>query len=377
MNVFNIIVKEIKHNLRSFKSMAMMVLFPIVVIVVFGLVFSGFYGNKSPKLENINVLYTINSTGSNTPVFKSFMDAGTKNGLNFIETKDVQAGIRDMKNSRYACFIEVSEENGKINLYKNERVNFDAAIVETMLSTFVQTSNVISEIQNVNPELLSGITKEGPPRYVKPVSLDKKRQPGAMDFYAVTMITMVIIYSAIGALWAINSERVQKTSARLLCSPVKKHEILTGKTIGIFIITLFQIIIVFLFSKYVLHTYWGSNVGAVLLVLMSEIFMAVAMGIGISFIVRDVNTANGILNIVPLFAVFLGGGYIPLEIFNSSLLLKIGSVSPVKWTNDAIFRTIYSNDAGLVPTAVIINIAIAAVFIAAASFISGKEALLQ
>lgn len=50
-----------------------------------------------------------------------------------------------------------------------------------------------------------------------------------MDYYALTMLTLILMYSSIAGVFAIKSETIARTLNRLLCSPVGKHEILIGK----------------------------------------------------------------------------------------------------------------------------------------------------
>ena len=84
----------------------------------------------------------------------------------------------------------------------------------------------------------------------------------------------------------------------------------------------------------------------------------------------------GILNTFIPVMVLLGGGYVPLEVMaqGGSFLYKLSDISPLKWINQSIFRVIYDNDFSLVPTAIMINLAAAAVFIMASSLLYKKEA---
>lgn len=56
-----------------------------------------------------------------------------------------------------------------------------------------------------------------------------RRLKRAMDYYALTMLTLILMYSSIAGVFAIKSETIARTLNRLLCSPVGKHEILIGK----------------------------------------------------------------------------------------------------------------------------------------------------
>ena len=158
---------------------------------------------------------------------------------------------------------------------------------------------------------------------------------------------------------------------RLLCAPVKKYEVLTGKILGALVITSLQVVVVILMSKFLLKTYWGNHMGVILILLASEVAMAVSLGIGVAFLFKN---ERGILNLlIPLIA-FFGGSYLPLEGFGKTMLL-IAKFSPVGWVNKAIFSVIYSNDYSSVATAIIMNLSLAAIFVLIASLSFRKEAI--
>ncbi len=99
--------------------------------------------------------------------------------------------------------------------------------------------------------------------------------------------------------------------------------------------------------------------------------MAVSLGIGVAFMVRN---ERGILNIlVPLMA-FFGGNYIQIEGLGKTMLL-VSNFSPVRWVNKAIFAVTYSNDYSSVAQAILINLGLAAIFVVVASFSFRKEAI--
>ena len=101
-------------------------------------------------------------------------------------------------------------------------------------------------------------------------TIDGKRKPNSTDYYSVTVLTMIIMYSSITGLSSIRKEKNLKTGNRILCSPAKKHEILIGKVMGCIVVTVIQALTVLLFSKLVLNAYWGTNIGAIMALLSQK-----------------------------------------------------------------------------------------------------------
>lgn len=346
-----------------------MVLFPIVLMLVLGTALSGVF-DSSAGFKDIKVIYTIQGEKALAQAGQGFLEKGREMGIKFTAATSVQQGLDNVMNGKYACYVQL-DYNG-VELYKNDRDAFKANLVEALLGIFIQRYNAITEIARVNPAIVSKITlNQNHEEYVKTSSLGDKREPKAMDYYAVTMLTLIIMYSSMSGAYAIKSEKTGKTANRLLSSPVGRHEILIGKTLGVLAITLLQVITVILFSKYILGSYWGSHLGIILMLVAAEVVMAVSLGLGLAFILKD-EVLTGILNLLIPIVVFLGGGYMPIDGLGKTILW-LSQISPLRWVNKAIFQVIYSNDFSSVATAIIINLGIAAVFLTISSFSIRKE----
>lgn len=369
ITIIRVLNKEIIQNIRNVKAMVMMVLFPIILILVLGTALSGSF-DQSAAFKNIDIIYTSPSGGSFVQAFKGFITKGGEMGFNFTEAQSVPEAVARVKNGNYTCFINVSE-NG-LEIYENDKNAFKANLVEGVLGTFIQRYKALSQIALVNPVAVGKIINDqSNPNFVRLSTLGELKQPKALDYYAVTMITLFILYSSMTGAHAIKDEKTAKTMNRLLCAPIKKPQVLTGKILGALVITSLQVLVVILISRFFLKAYWGNHLGIISLLLASEIVMAVSLGIGVGFVVRN---EMGILNfLIPLMA-FFGGSYIQLEGLGKTMLL-VSNFSPVRWVNKAIFAVIYSNDYSSVAEAIIRNLCLAAIFVVIASFTFRKEAI--
>ena len=372
MNTLRILAKEFKQNARDGKANIMMVLFPVVVMIILGAAFSGAFGS-SVDLSNVRVLYSINSSHQLSEGFKGFADeVGRELGIVFEETADENEGIKSISDGTYSCFIALDGNPDAIRLHKNARYDFEANMVESLLKTFIKRYDAISVIAVENPAALGGIMSDTSMDYTEIHSLDGKRRPGSLDYYGVTMLTLILMYASMTGFYGIKSEQNMKTGGRILCAPIRKHEMLIGKVLGGIAVTLAQAGIVIVFSKYVLNVNWGNDITAVILPVITESIMAVSLGTATAFLFKNEGTAVGILNTIIPVVVFFGGGYIPLSNLGQGIL-KISAISPLKWTNDAIFRIIYNSDYSILPTAILINLGAAAVLIAIAALCSRRE----
>jgi ABC-2 type transport system permease protein len=369
MTIIRVFSKEIIQNIRNVKAMVTMILFPIILILVLGTALSGFI-DQSSEFKDINIIYANPGNGSLAQAFQGFVAKGGEMGFNFSDAQSGPEAIERVKNGNFTCFINV-EEN-RLVLYENDRDTSQAQLVEGVLGTFSQRYQALSQIALVNPAAVETILQEqSDPNFVKLATLGELRQPKALDYYAVTMITLFILYASMTGAHAIKDEKTAKTLNRLLCAPIRKYEVLIGKIIGALGITLLQVLVVTMISRFLLKVYWGNHPGIISLLLASEMVMAVSLGIGVSFVIKN---EMGILNfLIPVIA-FFGGSYIPLDSFGKTMLL-VTQLSPVRWVNKAIFAVIYGNDYSSVVPAMLINLGIAVVFIVIASCSFRKEAI--
>ncbi|MEA4825575.1 MAG: ABC transporter permease [Clostridium sp.] len=372
MRILSIVIKELKQNLRDRKAMALMILFPIVLIVILGTAFSKVMGDNI-DLGEIKVIYSVEGKGNVSESFDALKESLKQYNVSFTYTDNKKKAIEDMENSEYSCYVVFNENNKEIKLYKNDRYNFNAGFIEGILNTFVQRYNVINEIAVVNPKVIPNIVKDDKANFVSLESLDKRHQPRAIDYYGVTMTTLIVMYAAMTAGYGMNSERVRNTINRMFVSPLRKQEIFAGKVIGFLLITMIQIGVVVVFGKYVIKVNWGDNIGIILAVLSAEIAMSISIGIAVSFFAKSEAAMTGILNLIIPITIFLGGGYVPIEQINSKVISGLSKMSPVKWINDSMFNVIYRNDYGTVIPAILINIAIALVLLVFASLAFRRE----
>jgi ABC-2 type transport system permease protein len=377
MNILRLIAKEFKLNVRSYKANIMMVLFPIVLILILGAAFSGQF-DSTITLGDMKVLYTEDVGESRhylTDAFKEFRESLTREyGLVFEKTDDADAGMESVKGYKYAGYIQVSDEMGEIRFYNNEKHGgYKSVILESALSSFIKTYGAMEAIAANKPEALGLPQMQSRGEYVSLKSLNQKQQPGSLDYYAVTMVTMILLYASLTGFWSVYGDITQMTAGRVLCAPVKRYEFLTGKVIGCIMITVVQGIVVVLFSKWVLKANWGNDLISVVLLLASYSVMSVSLGVGLAHLFKKKDAANGLLNTIIPVIVFLGGGYVPLSEMGPAFN-GISSISPVKWANTALFKLIYDQDYSQLATSVLINLAAAAVFILISALFSGRGA---
>lgn len=371
MNILSIFKKECIHIIRDIRGNILMILFPIVLILILGTALSPLF-DSGIDLGYIELVYTDEADPYLSSAYREFRQELSKEfGIEFIATDDAKEAISKIADGGQSSYIYLTDRQ-EIRLYKNERYAFEANLIEAMTRTFVEKYNLYKELATKVPDKLESAMAMEIPDLVAVKSLDGKRNIASMDYYAITMLTLILLYSASTSAHSVKREQLLKTGNRLLVSPVKKYEIFTGQVLGAISITVLQGLIVLAFSSFILNAYWGDKPHLVIMVIISEAVMAVSIGIGLSYVIKNVATLSGIINTIIPIMVLLGGGYVPFEVLGESIQ-KISVISPIRWTNQALFRLVYDQDTSYIFIAVAINLAIAAIFIIYASLAYRRE----
>ncbi len=372
MKILNILKKEILENFRDKKAMFLMTLFPMLLITILGTVFSGNFASTI-NIPEVDVIYSINKDVKIDKNFKDFTKEIQKNmKVNFKETKKEKDALEKISNGKADVYIKIPNDK-KIYVYENNVRAFNSQLVSTLLDTFVDKVNMIKEVSSKNPMALSKIKVDNSPNFVNAKTIDGKNSPRGIDYYAVTMLTMTILYgTAVGAM-SIASEIKRRTYKRLICSNTSPLKILFSKILASFLVIAFQSFLIYLFSKYILGTNWGNNKLALISVVASLIFMAVSAGVCIANTIKNEGVMSIIIYMFVPVLTFLGGGYIPLDTISSKMLNCVSNISPLKWSNDAIFKIIFGNDLSIFGTTMLINLGAGVLFLLIAILFPRKD----
>ncbi|MGG3562685.1 ABC transporter permease [Neobacillus rhizosphaerae] len=351
MNIFSIAWKEIKSDFRDRRTLFFMLLFPIVLMLVLGTALSNTFTTSIP-VDDLNVIYTDTTKGEN---FQSFVTEVKKSGVHFKKSTDETKAKKDVQQSKVDGYVKVSDKG--VQLYLNNGNSIEANILQGMLSAYVNQYNIATEIMKTAPDkMAAAFSRDSQANFIKETSLQPDKQPSSMDYYAIVITTMIILYGAMSSSSLIVEERVRGTANRLIASPIRKSDIFIGKVLGSLVSSSLSALLVVQLSKLLFHANWGDHEGMVYLVLLTEIIFAVSLGIGISFLAKTHATPKVIITLVAQLSSFFGGSY--FRIVNPEGFFKfITELSPLTWMNNGLMKLIYANDLSAAIPAITINLA--------------------
>jgi ABC-2 type transport system permease protein len=369
LNVWRIAWKELL-TLRDMKMLVFVIAPPLLFTLILGTVAMNAF-NGSAMVGDIRVLYK-NSVSADdfSKHWDSFVEQSSDSGIQFVSLSGGLDGMAEVTSNRYDGYVEITESGMKY--YESSQWSLESDIAQGVLTAFADRYKLAVVAGNSEPGLIDGIMAGGgQANYVRETSLDTARQPGALDYYAVAMTTLIILYGAMTAGGLIDAERKRHTAARMLAAPVTRGEIFAGKIAGNILQNFICIAFVVLISKYVFNAYWGENLGWVFLVLITQIIFALSLGIGFGYMFKG-NASSTIIMVIIQVAAFFGGSYFQVEDL-SGVLNTIAHFSPLRWTNDAILHMIYADSFMAAIRAIMLNLGFSVLLLSAAVFLMRRR----
>jgi ABC-2 type transport system permease protein len=337
-----------------------MMAFPIVLMLILGSALSKDFDQKI-KIDNVHVLYKTTASSEVSSYFQAFIKEAKDTGISFKKAADGMNGKKEVEGNHYTAFVEVTNKGFK--LYGSSQNSIEESILQGMLTAFADKYNLTAAVASVNPAKVSTVLASPAKHdFIAERSLQSTKEAGSIDYYAIVMTTMIALYSAMYGIGLLRDERVNHTSIRLLAAPIRKGEIFLGKIVGCVLVNMICIIAIVIFSHYVYKADWGSHIGLILLVLISEIFLAVSFGLGISYVTKTNEASRTIITLVIQLASFFGGAYFKIE-GATGVLKFITDLSPLTWANQGITKIIYANDLSAAILPITLNLGISLLFL--------------
>lgn len=325
MNIIHIAFYTIKRYVIDMKALLTMVAFPLLLILILGISLNSTFGTINYEKIKIEVY---SSERQNFNDFTNFIKSQNYNNIFIEKAVSKEKGINEVKNGEITAFVAIEtlqNSNKIISTYVYKKDNLECSIVENLVNSY----------------------KNKPAGSVKLSSLDNSavdntgKYPRAIDYYAVTMLVMIVFYAAEECSSLLGEDFCTDVKNRVKSLPVKKMEIILGKIFGTTFSVFIWIGAVVLITKFVYRVNWGDNLLFIFCCILLVSFLSANLGASIFFITRDSDTANYIVQaMVPVFT-FLSGGYVPLSYVGKGLE-KFSWLSPSFAIQNIIFNNIYS-----------------------------------
>lgn len=356
MNMLRIAGKELKV-FRDIKVLVFMLATPVLLMLILGTALSGNF-NGTAAMEPIRVLYAFDGASKVAEEkWTAFLGEAEASGAVFEEIQTGTDGIREVENGNYTGYAVIRGSEG-IAYYGNENKETESRLAEGLLMSFTESYNLV--------QALAGSSSQDrlKDKYVTGSQVEAAKKPGGLDYYAVAVTTMIILYSALTAGQLIETERIRHTDIRLLASPATKGDIFAGKILGMLAVNGIFVVLIMAVSKLMFQVNWGDRPGVVLIVLLTEVVFALSLGLAFGYVFKG-NAAGSVLMIIIQAAAFFGGSYAPVD-QTTGFMHALARYSPLQWSNDAILQVIYEGRLAAAAPAALLNLGWSVLLLAAA-----------
>ena len=339
MKFWHIAVKDLKVRVRDRSAFVVLLIIPMVMIIILGTVFnwagSSFTANltlvdldrgdmarrlvqdvfASPQLKDLLIVTSVATEAE----ARTLVEQGKTGAAVIIPTgfsTDVAEG------TRVSIVVLGNPETAmQAGVIRNVVESFTAEVQRRQLAasiavrTLQQSGTVPQErmqeaIQSVLDEV--GTSRQTGTVSVKTTTQEGLKVPRALDYYAVGMALLYLIFTANTGTEGMLEEKRQHTLSRVLATPTSRSQVLLGKLVGIFVIAALQFAMIIALTRLLYGVNWGASVPAVIVMATASVLAGAGLSTLIAALARTPEQAGSIGPAVALVYSLLGGTMWPV-----------------------------------------------------------------
>jgi len=215
--------------------------------------------------------------------------------------------------------------------------NSSDGLFDLLSEGFAQDSSVPQKTQkNIASDFLGGDIK-----MTKLIAAGDDNKVGLVQAVAGTAV-MMLLFSVVGIGMGLLEEKQEGTLKRLLYTPMNPISILFGKMIAANIISIFQLLIMFLFANLVFGLDIFSHLGGLLIMILATSFACSAFGVLLASFARSRQQVQGLSTLIILVMSAIGGSMMPI-FFMPAFMQKLAVMSVNYWSIQGFFDIFWRN----------------------------------
>ena len=339
--------------------------FPIILGIFFNMAFSSIEENE--KLSIIPIAIIENEELENNKImketFKSLSDE--KNEEHFFDTTytDLENAKKLLEEEKIVGYLYLTE-TPEIVIRKN---GIEETILKQVTEEILETENMIKNIsekkveenihlvmqnkEKVDVEEIVATTVNEIVKKIDSFTANIENTSNANLSYTMieyyTLIAMACLYGGILGMVAINQNlaNMSNNGKRVAVSPTSKMKLIISSSLASYLTQILGVILLFLYTLFVLKVDYGNNLLLVLLLAMVGSFAGLTMGIAISCACKaNENTKLGIIISITMLGCFLSGMMgITMKYIVDTNLPFLNKINPASMITDGFYSLYYYN----------------------------------
>ena len=325
--------------------------FPIVLATLYNMAFSNIEKKEALSVIDIAIVnsHDFDNNIMYKDVFNSLSNKDNEDRLFNIEYTNEESAKKLLEEKRiegYLTFdndainITVSQSGINETIIRSvvDEIKSNTEIYNTLISKNMDSSDYSILIKNINNEINN----------IK-VKLNNKTNANIsytmIEYY--NLIAMAALYGGLISMFIINGKLANTSSVgkRVSISPIKKLSMLLGSLLASFIVQLIGLLLLFLYTIFVIKVDYG-NLCLVLLLSILGVFAGLSLGIAIATKLKTSEAAKtGVLISITMLWCFLAGmtGITMKYVIDKNIPL-LNIINPANMITDGFYSLYYYTD---------------------------------
>jgi len=356
-----------KQYLRSKIGLFFAVIFPVLLILVFGAIFMGGGDSKiNLHVQNLDQgpmgdMLIENLTKTNA--FTVINVSANENITEYIKNNSLTVAMVIPEN--FTSDIMMRQMNASVPGLVNVTIYGDPS--KTTYSSVLGATGAVTNGMNF------GLAGARPIVGTEGKQIASTQKFNYMDFYLPGIIGMTVMTNSLFAMTSVCAEYRQRSYFKLLATTnIKKWEWLVSKFVFYTILLSLALVLTYLVGRAAFDMQSVLTPMAFVLIAAGA-FTFTSMGMLLGVFIKDPEGAAAVANAVGFPMMFLSGSFFPLEIMPSYLQAIAGAL-PLTYLNNGLRDTmVYFNDGGALMNLAVVFACGMIFFILASRLMSWKE----
>ncbi|RQD69978.1 MAG: ABC transporter permease [Tindallia sp. MSAO_Bac2] len=333
------------QNIRDRTTYLEMMLLPLLLIFILGVSLEGAF--QTPPVTDTKAIYLNEDQGPVGEAFEVFIEnLENERFITIRAASTLEAGMNLVEDGEGHAFVHLpvsilEEDTGMIAFYGSPTHPLQASIVENAIKNFISGANTVMAMDTTGME--GRLDYQGSNIVERPLNVSHDR-PGAMDYYAVTMLVMFMMYGTNYAVFGMKEAYLSSTGNRIKSTPIGSTEHYLGLVLSNLTTIVLKALFIIGFTYFVYGVNWGSNWLMLAGIILLTALMAVGLGTAVIMITRNETLSGNILMIIVPLMTFFSGGFFQINIQQDSLLYRMQYLIPNHLSQSAIFNVIYDGN---------------------------------
>lgn len=325
--------------------------FPIVLATLYNMAFSNIEKKEALSIIDIAIVnsHDFDNNVMYKDVFNSLSNKDNEDRLFNIKYTNEESAKKLLEEKRIEGYLTFDNDEINITVSQSginetiirsvvDEIKSNTEIYNTLISKNMDSSDYSILIKNINTEINN--TK---------VKLNNKTNANIsytmIEYY--NLIAMAALYGGLISMFIINGKLANTSSVgkRVSISPIKKLSMLLGSLLASFIVQLIGLLLLFLYTIFVIKVDYG-NLCLVLLLSILGVFAGLSLGIAIATKLKTSEGAKtGVLISITMLWCFLAGmtGITMKYVIDKNIPL-LNIINPANMITDGFYSLYYYTD---------------------------------